>query len=144
MSRPATKQLTLRFVLRTLARLRMMTRLDQEQLAKQLMTRRTDVQFLGEYLDTVSAYMKKHGFKPYPDVNCPECGNKVERDHNGARYCSERCRQSAYRKRLISKRKKMKRNEPAIRDASFSVDGKSNVTPSVAEPAPAMPAGAPS
>jgi hypothetical protein len=35
----------------------------------------------------------------HPNGACPECGKDIGRDHNGARYCSDRCRQRAYRVR---------------------------------------------
>jgi predicted nucleic acid-binding Zn ribbon protein len=132
MSRQPTRQLTLEFVLRTLARLRMVTRLDQTDLAQALAGHRKDVQFLGEYLEGVASEMKRLGYisNRHPNGDCVECGHEIGVDHNGARFCSSRCRQRAYRKRsrLIRPLEQKNRNEPAICDASYSAGDKSNVT----------------
>jgi hypothetical protein len=130
MSRPATKQLTLRFVLRTLARLQMMTRIPPQTLAKEVGPHCPQLRGLGDYMSDVASYMERE----HDEWRCEKCGSSNRPDHNGAKYCSARCRQRAYRKRLISQRGKKKRNEPAICDASFSDDGKSNVTPPASVP----------
>jgi hypothetical protein len=62
MSRRPTRRLTLQFVRRTLARLRMVTRLDHEKLAVALLPYRDEVQYLGDYLNDVAYYMKKHAY----------------------------------------------------------------------------------
>lgn len=102
MGRPPTRQLTLRFVLRTLERLRMVTRLDDKNLAEELKAagwRLNDVAFLGQYL--LNVVELNGGLNhDHPNGNCPQCGHDIGRDHNGARYCSNRCRQRAYRLRL--------------------------------------------
>jgi endogenous inhibitor of DNA gyrase (YacG/DUF329 family) len=63
-----------------------------------------------------------------PSGNCPQCGHDIGRDHNGARYCSNRCKQRAYRLRLNGETARKKRNKLAVRDASASAPHKSNVT----------------
>jgi hypothetical protein len=130
MSRRPTRQLTLEFVLRTLTRLRMMTRLDTELLAKELLPHRRDVQFLAEYLDDVAEYMMRLGVDPnkHPNGNCAQCGDEIGSNHNGARYCSNRCRQRAYRLRMKRRRRAMKHNKAAIRDTSYAAENKSTVT----------------
>jgi hypothetical protein len=135
--RPPTKQLTLQFVLRTLKRLQMVTRLDQELLAKELLPYCRDVQGLGEYLTDVAECMNKHrreqGIDPdaHPNGNCRQCGEAIWCDHNGARYCSRRCRQRAYRLRLKGRPRTINRNEtaiPAIRDVSYAAGNETNIT----------------
>jgi hypothetical protein len=132
MSRPPTRPITLRVVRRTLTRLQTMTRLDQAKLAKQLLPYRHNVQFLAQYLEDVSYYMRQQGYDPNPQQRhpkCLHCGGENSRDHNGARYCSDRCRQRAYRLRLNDRPCSTKRNEPAIRDTSNAMVDETNVTP---------------
>jgi hypothetical protein len=115
MSRPPTRQLTWQFVLRTLARLKMMTRLDQKWVAKELLAKGMDLHGLGTWLQDIEEYIRdfqrEAGVDPYahPNGNCPQCGNDIGRDHNGARYCSDKCRQRAYR---VGKAKAEGRNAP--------------------------------
>jgi hypothetical protein len=68
----------------------MMTRLDEKLLAEELASRHVDVRSLSEYLGDVAYYM---GPCHTPRPNCPQCGREILRNHNGARYCSNRCRQ---------------------------------------------------
>jgi hypothetical protein len=100
----------MQFVLRTLARVQMMTRLSVEPLADNLIEEMGGSKAwetagcLSNYLEEVSdAIQKKIGDacyeRPGGDPNCLQCGQKVGRDHNGALYCSRRCRQKAYRVR---------------------------------------------
>jgi hypothetical protein len=67
------------------------------------------IQELGEFLETVAYYMKKiqtkEQYDPLP--KCIECGKDIEHDltvyetyRKDVRYCSPRCRQRAYRKRV--------------------------------------------
>jgi hypothetical protein len=128
----------------------MMTRLDRELLAKEFAACRIDVQGLGEFLTDVADFARtKHGFDPsaHPNGNCAFCGGYNGRDHNGAKYCSSRCRQRAYRARLgkgsspdafkakqAAKLKRelrlmrrieaMNRNKTAVRDVSSSAEDK--------------------
>jgi hypothetical protein len=98
MSRKPTRKLTLQFVLRTLTRLQMMTRLDCERLAKQLEPYHRDVRYLAQYLTDVAHYMPSSN--EHPHGICDQCGGAIGCDHNGARFCSSRCRQRAYRLRI--------------------------------------------
>src|SRR5271165_1243161 len=107
--RRATKQLSEKFILGTLDRLRMITRYNVEVIADLLiksrypLTGRHDTQFLGEYLIDVSQVIQeKLGYDPDRQFihPCDECGEDVDRNHNGARFCSNACRQKAYRKRV--------------------------------------------
>lgn len=127
-SRP-TRQLTWPFVLRTLARLNMMTRLD-EWLAEEFVAKGVNVQGLGEYLMTVAEYMRGMGFDPnrHPNGNCAHCGEEIGCDHNGARYCSSRCRQRAYRLRLNKRGRQLKRHKAAVCDTSIRAESETNVT----------------
>src|SRR5215470_11275606 len=112
MSRPPTKQLTLQFVLRTLARMQMVTRLNDKLTAKVLLPHlnRTEVRHiagLGQFLLEIGEYLEEEkqaaGIPEYPYTHggkCLACGKEISRDHNGAKYCTDRCRQRAYRKRL--------------------------------------------
>jgi hypothetical protein len=140
MSRPPTRDITLQFILRTLARLQMITRLDQELLAKDLEPHLTKgrVDFLGTFLDDVAHYMKKTEDRRHP--TCMECGGENMRDHNGMRYCSDRCKQLAYRKRkrLFVKGPRNKRNKPSVRDASKAAALQTIVTQMEAEKALAV------
>jgi hypothetical protein len=105
----------------------MITRLDQEGLAKQLMGHRNDVRFLANYLDDVGHYMMEMGAeetRKHPQ--CIECGAENRRDHNGAKYCSDKCRQKAYRKRLNPPIADKKRNTVTF---PAQLEEKSNVTP---------------
>jgi hypothetical protein len=129
MGRRPTRQLTLQFVLRTLKRVQEMTRLDEKLLAETLVAERAppDVQGLGEYLETVGHFMQKLGFdsNKHPNGNCAQCGDEIYRDHNGARYCSDRCKQRAYRLRLNGRGGN---GETSQHDASPVRARKTNVT----------------
>jgi hypothetical protein len=133
--------LTLQFVLRTLARVQMMTRLDEKLLAEQLIEEYGSgskawgiVVSAGDYLEGVAEAIKnKIGHdacyaRPGGDPNCPQCGEKVERDRADARYCSDRCRQRAYRLRLKKRRRTMKRNKPAVHDTSICAGNETTAT----------------
>ena len=130
MSRRPTKRLTLQFVLRTLKRLQMMTRLDDKGFAQVLLEQKRppDVGFLGEYLEGVANEMRKLGFDPckHPNGNCACCGEEILRDHNAARYCSTACRTRAWRKRLETLQSGPEAHGPSQRDASNHPERKSN------------------
>ena len=143
MSRPPTRRLTLQFVLRTLKRVQMITRLDAEHLAEALIALPAPpgVQGLGEYLDDVGECMRKKGYDPnaHPSGNCAQCGNEITRDHNGAHYCSNRCKQRAYRLRLNGRDGS---GETSQHDASHVRTRKTNVTKGLSVRATAKALGA--
>src|SRR5262245_23309801 len=106
MGRPVTRPITWKFILRTLKRLDIVAaRIDAELLAKELMARGVEIP-CPQYLDDTWYYwcklMKEAGRDPnaHPNGNCPQCGEDIGRDHKGAKYCSNRCKQRAYRERL--------------------------------------------
>jgi hypothetical protein len=99
-------QLTWPFILRTFKRMDMIaSRIDPEALAKEILAHHPKARFPSEYLSDVWQCMLKHAkaagvdLYAHPNGNCPECGNAIARNHNGARYCSTACRQRAYRVR---------------------------------------------
>jgi hypothetical protein len=108
----ARKPMTVESVLRTLARVEALGRLGgYEDVAAALSphVEGSRIQALGEFLDTVAHYMKKiqttEQYDPRP--KCIECGDDIEYDltvhenyRKDVRYCSARCRQRAYRKRV--------------------------------------------
>jgi hypothetical protein len=103
----ATKKLTAKFILRTLDRLQMVTRYHAEVIADCLLkNKRTDTKpgFLGQYLLDVEEYILKHSGRASDDsrrrLQCDHCGKEIDLNHNGARFCSNTCRQKAYRLRL--------------------------------------------
>jgi hypothetical protein len=106
MGRTPTRQLTWQFVLRTFKRVDIISRrYSSEAIAKALVERGVEIGCSPEYLSDIAEYMRKFqreaGVDPYahPNGNCPQCGHDIDRNHNGARYCSTRCRQRAYRVR---------------------------------------------
>src|SRR5262245_21341825 len=104
MGRPVTRRLTMRFVLRTLQRLQMRKRLNDKLIAEALAKagyNLSELEFLSNFLEGVHYYAgSPHDYDQHPNRNCPQCGEKIIRDHNGAKYCSNRCKQRAYRLRL--------------------------------------------
>src|SRR5208283_1631172 len=134
-SDPMSAPMTWEFVLRTFKRLDMIARrIDAEVMAKELLAHHPKASFPTEYLADVWYYLRKFtreaggDINAHPNGNCPQCGEGISRDHNGARYCSDRCRQRAYRVRKavaegrnspIPKRRRQKptRKEAAIREA---------------------------
>jgi adenine-specific DNA glycosylase len=108
MSRRPTRQLTLPFVLRTFARLRMIaSRYDAEWLVKELAPYREQIEFPAQFAADMIDYWRKVERPKHPD--CAQCGEEILLDHNGARYCSTSCRQRAWRER---KAKAEGRNSP--------------------------------
>jgi hypothetical protein len=104
MGRAPTRQLTWQFVLRTFKRVDMIhARYSSEAIAKALVERGAEIGCSPEYLSDIWDHMcklkREAGVAPnaHPNGNCPQCGHDIGRDHNGARYCSTRCRQRAYR-----------------------------------------------
>jgi len=91
---------TLQSIRRTLVRLNTVTRYSEEAIAKALLphVKADQIQFLSEYLSDVAELMRKD------DVvvrRCAECGDSIP-SRTDARYCSPRCRQRAYRKRVTA------------------------------------------
>lgn len=77
-----------------------------------------DVAFIGTYFSDVWHYMDK--LKPPQPKRCAECGDDgADMDRANMRYCSPKCRQKAYRKRVMDKtlRVQQKRNATPKRDA---------------------------
>jgi hypothetical protein len=116
MSRRATRELTWEFVLRTFKRVDMIqARYGDEAIAKAFVERGVDLPcsaaFLSDVWEAMRDLKKKAGGDIYahPNGDCPQCGKDIGRDHNGARYCSTRCRQRAWRER---KAKAEGRNSP--------------------------------
>jgi hypothetical protein len=106
MSRRATRQLTWQFVQRTFKRVDMIqARYSSETIAKALVERGAEIGCSPEYLTDIWYYMRKlkeevgGDIYAHPNGNCPQCGRDIGRDHHGARYCSTRCRQRAWRQR---------------------------------------------
>jgi hypothetical protein len=100
-----SKPLTSKFILRTLERMKMVTRYDAKTIADLLLKnkhRAINPQFLGTYLDDVSQLMGRDS-NAHPHGPCDECGGSISLDHNGARFCSNACRQKSYRKRVTLK-----------------------------------------
>jgi endogenous inhibitor of DNA gyrase (YacG/DUF329 family) len=135
MSRPPTRQLTLQFVLRTFKRVDMIAaRYSAEAIAKALIERGADLGCPAEYLRDIWEYMRDLkreagvDIHAHPNGNCPQCGHDIGRDHNGARYCSNRCKQRAYRLRLNKPPDATKRIKRAVRDASHVMADRTNVT----------------
>ena len=103
--RRATRNLSWPFVLRTIKRVNMISaRYDAETMAKWLVERGVGLGAAG-YLSDIAEYMRtaqrEAGIDPnaHPNGNCRQCGKDIDRDHNGAIYCSTSCRQRAYRVR---------------------------------------------
>src|SRR5262249_46068836 len=120
MGRRATRNLSLQFVLRTFARLRMIAaRYGAGWLAKELAPYSDQLCFPCQYASDILDYMGRGASEP-PNGNCAQCGREIMRDSNAARYCSARCRQRAYRLRLKGPGQPKKRNGPAVCDASIA------------------------
>jgi hypothetical protein len=106
MSRHPTRPITWQFILRTFKRVNMIAaRHSSEAIAKELIKRGVGLNGVDTFLSDVGDYMRTldHDFycgngRPKHD-KCAVCAEKIERDHNGARYCSRECRQRAYRVR---------------------------------------------
>jgi hypothetical protein len=60
------------------------------------------IQGLGEFLDTVACYMKKlQTAEQYdPCRKCAVCDREMDSGRANVRFCSPKCRQKAYRKRV--------------------------------------------
>ena len=152
MGRRPTRQLTWPFVLRTFKRVDMIAaRYSAESMAKGLIERGVSIS-AAEYFSDIADYMRefqcKAGVDPnaHPNGNCAQCGGEISCDHNGARYCSTRCRQRAWRERRAAaqgrnaapaKRRRrfnrdrgeMKRRARPLDDASITPGDETNVTP---------------
>ena len=138
MSRPPTRPITWQFVLRTFKPVDMIARaIDAE--AKAMVERGVGIP-APQYMDDIWQYMRKLGFddNTHPNGNCPQCGNAIMVDHNGARYCSTACRQRAYRVRKavaegrnspVAKRRRTKptRKELAMKEVEGRQDAQKEV-----------------
>jgi hypothetical protein len=100
----------------------MMARLDQKHLVEAVALHYGDGELhaLGTYLVDAAELSGKPMCPPHPNGNCRQCGAEIVRDSNAARYCSNRCRQRAYRLRLKGHRRPKKRNKTIVRDTSIS------------------------
>lgn len=96
----------LRYVVRTLNQVRRIANaFDAEVLAEVLAKHvGASVAFPCQFLDDVGQYLPQ--YLP-PPKHCAECGGYLDGGINparaDARYCSPRCRQSAYRKRVTDR-----------------------------------------
>jgi hypothetical protein len=138
-------------VLRTFKRVDMISaRYSSEALAKALIERGAKIMST-EYMSDIWQHMRKlkeeAGVDPWahPNGPCAQCGKEISCDHNGARYCSTRCRQRAWRERRAAAqgrnaapvkrrrrfnrvRDEMKRRATASEDASITPGDETNVT----------------
>jgi hypothetical protein len=133
MSRRPTRQLTWQFVLRTFKRVEMISRrYSSDAMAKALVERGVEIpspQYMDDIWQLMCKLKKAAGVDPgaHPNGNCPQCGHDIGRDHNGARYCSTRCRQRAYRVRKAAAEgrnspiPKRKRTRPTAREAASEI-----------------------
>lgn len=152
MGRRPTRQLTWSFILRTFKRVDMIAaRYSSEAIAKALVERGVEIGS-PDYLRDIWEYMRDlkeeagGDIYAHPNGNCPQCGHDIGRDHNGARYCSTRCRQRAWRERRAvaegrnaapAKRRRrfnrdrgeMKRRARPLDDVSIAAAAEINVTP---------------
>jgi hypothetical protein len=130
MSRPATRQLSWQFVLRTLKRIDMIAaRYQAEDIARWLIDDGVYEMpcpdaFLADIWDCMQDRLKELGRDPYQNPNrkhdkCAACGSEIMQEHNGAIYCSTRCRQRAYRER---KAKAEGRNSPLPKRRSLVLE----------------------
>jgi hypothetical protein len=151
MGRRATRNLTWAFVLRTFKRVDMVSaRYSAEIIAKALVERGDEIGS-PEYLRDIWEYMRDLkreagvDIHAHPNGNCPQCGHDIGRDHNGARYCSTRCRQRAWRERRAAAqgrnaapgkrrrrfnrvRDEMKRRVAPLEDASIAPGDETSAT----------------
>lgn len=101
---PTKSAPTLRSALRTLTRLKATAQAPCEEAAKAFLGYHTadSIQCLGEYLIDVAGIMARLAKRP-----CASCGKEITSRLYGARpdarYCSHRCRQRAYRKRVTAR-----------------------------------------
>jgi predicted nucleic acid-binding Zn ribbon protein len=102
MKRPRTVE----EVLRTLARVEALGKLGSrnEDVAAALAphVNGARIQSLGEFLETVAQYMKKlQTAEQYDPVRlCVVCGREMDSGRANVQFCSPKCRQKAYRKRV--------------------------------------------
>ena len=139
MKRPRTVE----EVLRTLARVEALEKLGRyEDVAAALAPHVNGmrIQGLGEFLDTVACYMKKLQTEEQysPSRLCVVCDRDIDSERANVRFCSPKCRQKAYRERVMDNRPRRlsKCNESAERDGTndagehLSVTRASRPTPS--------------
>ena len=129
------KSLSVQFVRRTLARMKTLTFVDEEVLAAAL-PKILNVQDPKGLIDRVTAYLEGVAvrMKEAPAPTCAECGEELDAVGRGLaralsvsyqtilqdqrlkdrrsdhRYCSPKCRQKAYRKRVAAKTRPKKRS----------------------------------
>lgn len=101
---------------------------DQKDIAAALLKHTTqrerqDVSFISQYL--VDVWELYHQAEREAELRCCECGDSVHEWKDGlarsdARYCSPKCRQRAYRKRMTANRAASGRrcNDTTDRDGS--------------------------
>jgi hypothetical protein len=94
--------LTWPFIVRTLKRLKMVAaEIDAETLARELVARGCMSIPPYEYLSDVFDYLREIADpNAHPNGACRYCGKEIYRDSNAAIFCSNKCRQRAYRLRL--------------------------------------------
>jgi predicted nucleic acid-binding Zn ribbon protein len=141
-------QITWDFIRRTLERLNMVAaKVHAKSLAEELALRACTELPPYDYLSDVFEHLRKIADPwAHPNGACRQCGESIGRDHNGARFCSDRCRQRAYRLRLKQRGQGSKRNARSNGDASSDAGARANVTrtvrPLAASNAPALSLGA--
>ena len=131
MGRPPTRELRWPFILRTFKRVDMISaRYSAETIAKTFVERGVEIpapQYMDDIWQLMCQLKKAAGINSnaHPNGNCRQCGEEIERDHNGAIYRSRECRQRAYRVRkaaaegrnsLIPKRR---RTTPSRKEAAM-------------------------
>jgi hypothetical protein len=129
------------FVRRTLARMKMLTEVDVENAAAAMAKMNVcivDLVSLMDWLDLVTNAMRKTVVLR----TCAECGEpiglklmgpghaEVSKYRPDARYCSRKCRQKAYRKRVTAKAqpKKKSRNKDTSHTPGERINGNSEAS----------------
>lgn len=123
------KQITIESVLRTLTRLQMVRHAPAEDLAAAL-----SPYFKAQHLIEVASYLERVGARMYTKQSkkkCAECGGTLDstivdgRERQlrfvraDIRYCSVKCKQKAYRKRVMPSRAPVKDKPSRVTAASM-------------------------